>query len=163
MTREQRRDAELEGGASLRERGDGAGPPEDPEDKLDPDGPVTSLDDMRVSRDRDGRLEPRKVETLWEGNVIRFLPMTYGDRNKYRLDVRGVTELDDEERAEFLSEHLLDEDGDLVDLSAEDLQDFGWTTIDDVLNTIGFFSRDRRRDRLPRPVPDDGGKADPGA
>lgn len=133
-------------------------------DHLDPDEPTSSLEDMRVSRDPEtGQAEAKKVRTLWEGHVIRFLPMTYRDRNKYRLDQRGLIELEDSERVEFLSEHVVEPEGFAELETAEDLNQFGWTTIDDLLMTIQLFSRDRRRDDLPRPVSENGGKADPGA
>lgn len=151
-----RREAESTGGglaedAVKRARGELA-------ENLEPDEPVSSLEDMRVSRNGDGDLEPKKVRTLWERNVIRFRPMTYRDRNKYRLDQRGLIALSDEERVEFLAEHVVEPEGFAEMESPEDLEDFGWTTIDDLLLTIQLFSRDRRRDQIPRPVRDGGGK-----
>ena len=122
-----------------------------------PEGEIASLDDMRVTRDGAGRVEPMRRLTLWENHVVTFRPLTYRDRNKYRLDDRGLLQLEDEERLEFLQEHM-------VKPSFEDvasLEDFGWTTVDDLLLTIQLFSRDRKRKELPRPMGEEesGGKA----
>jgi len=120
------------------------------EDATDPSGPLASLDDMRVTRDDSGRIEPMRRRTVWESHVIEFRPLTYRDRNRYRLDQRGLLELDDEERLELLRLKVIRPDFSGVD----SLDDFGWTTIDDILTTIQLFSRDRRRKDLPRPLAD---------
>lgn len=117
-----------------------------------------SLADVQVTR-KDGELQPIRVRTLFEGAVIEFLPITWGDRKRFPLRDKGVEQFTDEERLELVRAKLVRPD--LSELSLEEIAEtVDWNFIDDCATAIVANSRFRLRRQLPEIRETDLGKAE---
>ena len=111
--------------------------------------PVT-LDDLRVVRDESGKVIPLEVYTPMEGNGIRMLPLTVRDRLKYKLrveDNKRVSDYPISFKYKLIVNHIVDPD--LSDMTQDEMvEQFGYTTIDDLAAAVLMYSRDLFRQPL---------------
>jgi hypothetical protein len=106
------------------------------------------LDDLRIVRDDDGKVHPLDVLTPLEATPVRLRPLTYADRQRYKLqltqDDMTAADIPITTKYEMIRRHIVEPSFDGV--TRDDLvRDFGWTTIDDLVTAVMMYSRDAFR------------------
>lgn len=121
----------------------------------------TPLSELRLVRDAKGEVEPIMIVTPAEMSVVKILPLTYADsqrmrsQHKLRLD-DGLDKFPLKLKHQLIVDHILfwepdpkdpeDTDkGDWVKLeitAADIVNEFAWTTIDDLVAGLLQNSRD---------------------
>lgn len=87
-------------------------------DVSEDDDQIASKDDLLITRDGDGNLQPVEQEVPGEGLKVEVIPLTTGDLNTY--DTIDTNEPDNEEVARLFNQHL--EMFDEGELDAEDIE-----------------------------------------
>lgn len=90
-------------------------------DVSDDDDTIATKDDLLVTRDSDGELQPVTQPVPGEGKAVEVIPLTTGDLNTY--DTLGEQEMDDAEVARLFNQHLV-------------MFDEGELTADDIKNRM---------------------------
>lgn len=103
----------------------------------DDDGYPT-LDELKISRDSDGEINPVEGETP-SGKSIKIRPMPTGDNERYFGNLEDPTQADYETKAQVFQEFFVRPD--LSDVTADDVENnMDRATVNDLLVGLMLYS-----------------------